>query len=122
MTSKTRVMSVRVSEDLAKALESEATARGQTPGRRIKEVLEDRTLFSETEREALETTAARRHVSVGVLVRQALEALAEKDHEHDPRLNIIGIVSDDGLTDGAVNHDDYIYDDPHGKDKKNWPP
>jgi hypothetical protein len=115
-------MSVRVPEELAQAIEAEAMARGQTPGRRIKDVLEKRGTVGDSERKLLEETAARRSASVEVVIRDAIEALVEKDHEHDPRLNIIGVADDHGPTDGSINHDHYIYDDPHGEDKKNWPP
>ena len=117
----TRVMSVRVPAPLAAELEAEAAARSQSPGRRIRSVLEERCIVADEERITIAAAAARLGLSESDVIRRALEALEREELEDDPIYGLVGIIDDDGPTDGSVNHDEYIYDDPHGKDKKNWP-
>jgi len=59
--------------------------------------------------EPLRALARRRKVSVAELVRQGIDqVLAAVPPEEDPLLGIIGLVDDDGPTDMAEKHDDYL--------------
>ncbi len=59
--------------------------------------------------EPLRDLARRRNVSVAELVRQGIDrVLAAVPPEDDPLLGIIGLVDDDGPTDMAEKHDDYL--------------
>lgn len=64
----------------------------------------------------LEEQASRRRTSKSALVREAVRLLQEQDRsDMEHMLKLIGLAGSDpeGPTDGAVNHDKYIYDDEY---------
>ena len=72
--------------------------------------------------EPLRVLARRRNVSVAELIRQGIDrVLAAVPPEEDPLLAIVGLVDDDGPTDMADKHDDYLVNGIQ-EENRSWDP
>ncbi|MFN0074027.1 MAG: CopG family transcriptional regulator [Chloroflexota bacterium] len=74
-----------------------------------------------SQRDALESLARRRGVSMAELVRQGVDRiLRDLSPADDPLNEVIGLVKDDGPTDLAEKHDAYL-EHWRGSNHAEWP-